>query len=319
MGIIKVGILGTGFGLVHAEHYRAIEGVQVKSIFGRKPDKLEEVKEKFGVEVTTDPYQLIEDPEIDLIDVCLPTRVHLEYVTAALEKGKNVFCETPLAYSLQEAQKMQHYSRKFKRKLFVNLFFKYSPPHKMALDLIRSGKLGTPRSVTTYNRTPSFWENVGIEDIVLNFALHNFDFLVELLGIPNHVTARGIGNDNTAHVVATLNYLDSMASVDCSSMVPHGYPFSIGYNIVCSRGTINYAGEFGDRPQEKTTIYHQDGNIEEITPKRDDENKLVLEKVCSAIRQNLPCPDLSIDAAIKSLKIGLACNKALQNNCAVEI
>jgi len=319
VGIIKVGILGTGFGLFHAEQYKKIDGVQVKKIFGRRESKLKEAKERFDVETTSDPFTLIEDPEIDLIDVCLPTKLHLEYVTKALAKGKDVFCETPLAYSLQEAQKMQHFAKKYKRKLFVNLFYKYSPPHKMALDLIRSGKMGTPRSVTTYNRTPSFWEDVGINKIILNFTLHNFDFLVELLGVPNHVTARGIGNHKNAHVVATLNYSDSMASVDCSSMVPHGYPFSTGYNIVCSKGTINYSGEFGDTPKEKTTVYHEDGTIEEICPQGENENKVVMERVCQSIQQNLACPDLSVEAAIKSLKIGLACNKALENNCAVEI
>ncbi len=319
MGTIKVGILGTGFGLVHAELYQKIEGINVKRIFGRKQEKLDEVRKKFGVDVTTDPNELIEDPEIDLIDVCLPTSIHLEYVIKALAHGKNVICETPLTYSLQEAQKMEHFARKYKQKLFVNLFYKYSPPHKMALDLIRSGKLGTPRSVTTYNRTPSFWENVGIEEIFLNFALHSFDFLVELLGMPSQVTARGIGNSKNAHVVATLNYFDQMATVDCSSMVPHGYPFSTGYNIVCSKGTITYSGEFGEEPKEQTTIYHENGKIEEINPTGENENQVVLEKVCRALKSNNSCPDLSIKAAIKSLKIALACNRALQNNCVVEI
>ena len=319
MAIIRVGILGTGFGLVHTKIYQDIAGVEIAGIFGRNRDKLKQIKSDFQLPITQDPNDLIHDSSIDLIDVCLPTSTHIEYVAASLQAGRDVFCETPLAYNLQQAQKMQHLARKYKRNLWVNLFNKYSPPHRFARNLIKTKKMGQPRSITIYSRTPSFWENVGLDSIVLNFMLHNFDFLIELLGVPHSISARGIGEQKNAHVVATLNYSDSMASVDCSSLVPDGYPFSTGYNIVCPGGTIAYAGEFGDNPQEKTTIYHEDGSLEEISPPGPEANRAVLEKIYQARVNGQRCPELEIGAAIKSIKIALACNRALNSNCAIKV
>lgn len=78
--MIKVGILGTGFGKTHGDFYKKLEGVEIAGIFGRTSEKLDKIKEELKVNVTTNIDELITDPNIDLIDVCLPTSIHKEYV-----------------------------------------------------------------------------------------------------------------------------------------------------------------------------------------------------------------------------------------------
>ncbi|MDR0272381.1 MAG: Gfo/Idh/MocA family oxidoreductase, partial [Clostridiales bacterium] len=102
--MIKVGILGTGFGETHVKLYKKIEGFEIVSVFGRNADKLQKITEEYGVKTTTDISEIIENPEIDVIDICLPTELHCKYAIEGLKAGKHIFCETPLTYCIEEAE-----------------------------------------------------------------------------------------------------------------------------------------------------------------------------------------------------------------------
>ncbi|PTX60779.1 oxidoreductase family protein [Melghirimyces profundicolus] len=190
--MIKIGILGTGFGKVHASIYDKMEGVEVAGIFGGTPETLNKLKEEFDVHVTTNADDLLHDPEIDLIDVCLPTSVHREYGIQALKQKKHVFCETPVSYALEDAEEMRTVAKEYNRVLLVNLFFKFSDPHRFAIDKIKSKALGNPLVVTAYQKTPPHWGNMNLYRMVQDFTLHNFDFINEIMGTPKELTARGI-------------------------------------------------------------------------------------------------------------------------------
>jgi predicted dehydrogenase len=96
-GAMKVGLLGTGFGIAHASIYHAHPEISEVVVFGRTPAKLQAFAEQFGYATTTDPASIYDDPAIDLVDVCLPTGLHAEHVLRALQAGKHVLCELPLA------------------------------------------------------------------------------------------------------------------------------------------------------------------------------------------------------------------------------
>jgi UDP-N-acetylglucosamine 3-dehydrogenase len=83
-GAMKVGLLGTGFGIAHARIYHTHPEVSEVVVFGRTPAKLHAFAEEFGYATTTDPANIYDDPAIDLVDVCLPTPLHAEHVTRSL-------------------------------------------------------------------------------------------------------------------------------------------------------------------------------------------------------------------------------------------
>lgn len=312
MRLIRVGILGTGFGKVHAHIYNKINEVEIAGIFGRNPEKLRELEKKFKVKVTTDINELISDPTIDLIDICLPTSLHAKYVIKALENGKHVYCETPVSYTLEEAEEMKKYAEQYNKKVFVDLFYKFSAPHKYACDIIKSNKFGKPTVVTTYNRTPPIWGDLGLENIVLNFMLHNYDFLTEIMGMPEAVMTKGIGQDKKAHIISTLNYRNGFASVESSSLMPKEFPFSIGFSVICESGAITYEGQFGENTVEKTVVYHENGEVEEVSFSPTDEYEEAIKHVISCIKNNSLSSCISIDEAIKSLKIAIAAHESLK-------
>jgi predicted dehydrogenase len=91
---VRIGILGSGWmGSVHAECYPRIKGAKVVGIFSRNRERAEAAAKICDAKAVGDVSALLDDPNVDAIDVCLPTSIHAEFVVAALEHGKHVFCE----------------------------------------------------------------------------------------------------------------------------------------------------------------------------------------------------------------------------------
>src|SRR5205814_7016082 len=92
---MKIALLGTGFGQAHAAVYAQRPDVDEVVVFGRTPHKLAAISDQFGFATTTDLDDLITDASVDLVDICLPTRLHAEVAVAAMQAGKDVLIELP--------------------------------------------------------------------------------------------------------------------------------------------------------------------------------------------------------------------------------
>jgi len=103
---IKIAIFGTGFmGKVHLEAIRRLGYVEAVAIAASSQEKAQEFADAWGVPRATGDYRsLLSDPEIQAIHVCAPNELHFEMVTDALDAGKHVVCEKPLANSVEEGE-----------------------------------------------------------------------------------------------------------------------------------------------------------------------------------------------------------------------
>ena len=105
---MNIGILGTGFmGKMHAQKYKQIPDVNIIGMAGRDVTRTNEIASSIGTIAFPNPYDLIMEKSVDAIDICLPSKVHTEYVIEALKAGKHIFCETPLTYELEDAEKIR--------------------------------------------------------------------------------------------------------------------------------------------------------------------------------------------------------------------
>lgn len=315
--MIKVGILGTGFGKTHANIYSKLKNVKIEGVFGRTEEKLKKLGDELGVFVTNNIDDIIKNPDINLIDVCLPTNVHKKYVVKSLENGKDVFCETPICYTLEEAEVMKSCAEKNNKKIFVDLFFKFSDPHRIAIELIKTKSLGKPLTITAYQKTPPHWGNMDLDKIVQDFMLHNFDFITEIKGMPQSLVANGYYNNNS-HICSTLEYEDGLASVESSTLLPGKFPFNIGFTIICEHGTIYFDGKYGEKTKQEMKIYKNE-EIKEVTLPSNDDYEEAIKHVISHIEKNKNSSIISIDEAIKSLNIVLAIKESLNSNCTVSL
>src|SRR5512145_2425485 len=151
---MRIGILGTGFGKQHAAIFSSFPDVEVAGIVGWEAGKTGQIAASLGVPGYTDPNQLINSAEVDAIDVCLPTSLHHNYVIAALKAGKDVFCETPVAYTLDEAADMAEAASANRKLLQVGLFGRFVSDYKYIHDYLQAGHLGKPKVVFANRRTP---------------------------------------------------------------------------------------------------------------------------------------------------------------------
>ena len=105
---IKVAIFGIGFmGRVHTEGLRRLGNVEVIGVAGRTAEAARKFADNLGIERSTGNYQdLLADPELDAVHICTPNELHFPMAQAAMQAGKHVLCEKPLASTIDEAKAM---------------------------------------------------------------------------------------------------------------------------------------------------------------------------------------------------------------------
>ena len=154
MSEIGVGLVGYKFmGRAHSNAYRQVArffdidpAPRMVAISGRNEAAVSEAAAKLGWEsYETDYHALLARDDIDLIDVSTPGYNHKEIVIAALEAGKHVLCEKPLANTLAEAQQMLTAAKKAGTINMVNFNYRRAPAVQLAKRLIDDGKLGDIR------------------------------------------------------------------------------------------------------------------------------------------------------------------------------
>lgn len=118
---LKVGVVGLGYaGTTHAESYLGIPGVEVVALAGKEADRLAELGRTLNVPVLLDDWKdLVALDELDIVSVATPNALHGPISIAALEAGKHVFCEKPLAIHAEEARRMGEIARANNRVLEV--------------------------------------------------------------------------------------------------------------------------------------------------------------------------------------------------------
>lgn len=284
-------------------------------IYGRDENKLREIHKELHIDTTTDIYDIIKSEEIDVVDICLPTSHHAKWAIEALKHHKHVFCETPLSYQVEEAEEILAISEAYQRYVFVDLFFKFSTPHHMTINKIKNLELGEVISFRSYNKTAPNWGNLGLPKNVTDFHIHNFDFLIEILGMPNHVVANGIDLGDQSIVITTLNYNNKFAVVESYSNLPKNSPFYVGFEIICDSGSIKFDAEYGIDTREEFVIYHHDGSKEVLQPQMKDDYEQVIEHIKDCLENNQKSKFLDITSAIQVIKIKDAVFKSLEKNC----
>ncbi|MGI8475736.1 MAG: Gfo/Idh/MocA family protein [Thermomicrobiales bacterium] len=151
---IRVGVIGAGFGAaVHIPALQQIAGVKVVAVCARRAERAHLAAAQHGVPAAVSDYrELTADTEIDAIVVASPPYLHHSMTIAALEAGKHVLCEKPMARSLAEARDMVKIAERAGVTAMINHEFRFLPARARAKELIDGGYLGEPQtaSLTIY-------------------------------------------------------------------------------------------------------------------------------------------------------------------------
>ena len=144
---VRVAVLGAGAWARHAHlpGYRRDPRCEVVAIADPQIDLARDAAREFGIPTaTTDARDLFGRDDIHAIDVCTPSATHFELAWAALEAGKHVLCEKPVAYDFRETLRARDLARSKGLKTKVGLTFRYSPAMRYMHELVADGFVGTP-------------------------------------------------------------------------------------------------------------------------------------------------------------------------------
>jgi predicted dehydrogenase len=273
-GAMKVGLLGTGFGIAHARIYHTHPQVSEVVVFGRTPAKLQAFAEKFSYATTTDLASIYDDPTIDLVDVCLPTPVHPEHVTRALQAGKHVLCELPLATTMDDARRIVDAQAASDRQVFVDMFGRFDPATELLYTAITQGCYGTLKTLTMELRSALLWEGyqIGLDSLAMDVLHSSLDAIVTALGRPESMTALGVAKDTTASAAEVLlDYPTMIVRCGASALLPKPYGMRGGYRAVFTDAAIesSWTAGWDGRPTTTLTEYTEQGQREVDLPARD--------------------------------------------------
>jgi predicted dehydrogenase len=241
LAAMKVGLLGTGFGIAHAAIYAARPDVEEVVVFGRTPAKLGKFAEQFGFATTTEIDEIYRDRAIELVDVCLPTPVHADHVVRALEAGKDVLCELPLASSMADAWRVVEAQEATGRQVFVDMFSRFDPGVEFLHGAVGDGRYGALKTLRWATRTALLWEGyqLGLDSIAMDMMHSSLDTIVAALGRPEAITAVGTSKDAGGSAAeALLVYPDAIAQCSASSLMPTPYGVRGGWRAVFTRGVL---------------------------------------------------------------------------------
>jgi predicted dehydrogenase len=145
--VLKVGVLGAGAWAkgAHIPGYKRHPNAEVVAIADPQIQLAEEAAAKFDIPMVADNHRaLIERDDIDIIDVCTPSATHFQLAWEALEAGKHVLCEKPVAYDFRDTLRARDLAASKGLKTKLGFTFRYSPAMQYMKHLIDQGYIGTP-------------------------------------------------------------------------------------------------------------------------------------------------------------------------------
>jgi len=203
---LRIGVIGVGqIGQVHLDNYKAIPEVEVVAIADMNEPHARNVAGRNGIpDSYADFHDLLTRPDIQAVDVCLHNNLHMPVSVAALQAGKHVYCEKPMAGSYRDAEVMFQTARAQGLKLSIQLSTLFSPETKAAKSLIDQGLLGRlyhARSVGFRRRGRPYVDGYGSPPFVqkhnsgggamYDVGVYHIASLLYLLGNPAVLRASG--------------------------------------------------------------------------------------------------------------------------------
>ena len=283
---MKVGIIGIGFmGMIHYLSYQKLQGVKVAAICTPEEERLagdwREIKGNFGppgqmmdlsgIAKYREADELLADPNVEVVDICLPPGLHAEMTIKALRAGKHVFCEKPMALSSDECRQMTAAAEEAGKLLMIGHVLPFFPEYAWAYKAITSGEFGAllggnfKRVISDPQWIPNFYNPQRIGGPMLDLHVHDAHFIRLLFGMPVSVTSQGRMRGEVVEYWNTqFAFEDSSLAVAATSGVirQQGRSFTHGFEIHLEKATLQY--EFavvGDdaRVLMPLTVFDADG------------------------------------------------------------
>lgn len=316
----RLGILGAGaMGATHAAAYAAMADVEVVGVFARETEKARPVASLCNAMPLTDARALIEDDHVDAIDICLPSALHPRFAIAALDHGKHVFCETPMAPTMEEAIAMREAARKADRLLQIGLLMRSIDAYRHVRAAVETGDRGRLLSLSawrlgSYLRPDAPDHKPHYGDPTTELMTFDFDVANWLMGRPRQLVASGNGE-----ITALLRYDGGRsATIAASGLMPIGALFRVGFRALFEEAAFELETVFEEGPPRNTfTIADGRSRLRPIALPGTNPYEVELRHFVDCIQGTADPELLDVEHALTALDLSLATQRARMTGEAV--
>jgi UDP-N-acetylglucosamine 3-dehydrogenase len=181
MDRLRIGVIGLGwFGEFHCDAILGVPNLELAALCTRTPKRLAALATKFGVKKTYRVYNdMLADPAIDAVSIVTMWDQHTGPAVAALEAGKHVFLEKPIASTMNDCEKIIEASKRSKGILQVGHICRFNPRYRMAKQAIDTGKIGRIVAMSSRRNIPAAWTPEILNKIgpIVGDAIHDTDLM----------------------------------------------------------------------------------------------------------------------------------------------
>jgi predicted dehydrogenase len=146
---VGVAVVGVGFvgGQAHTPSFKKIEGSELVALCARTEKRVKPLAEKYDVKYYLDYDKLLEDPKVHAVVLAVPTPLHFDAAMKAINRGKHVLCEMPMAPTIDQVKKLQKAAEEARVILMPVLNFRFAPIYEKTKEMIKSGAIGKPIAI----------------------------------------------------------------------------------------------------------------------------------------------------------------------------
>ncbi|MFH1923050.1 MAG: Gfo/Idh/MocA family oxidoreductase [Planctomycetota bacterium] len=340
--MINVGIAGLGFmGMTHYNAYKKVAGAKVAAICETDPVRLSgdwrsiqgnfgpqgEIVDLEGIAQHPTLEEMLADPSIDMVDVCLPPSLHAVTSIAASKAGKHVLCEKAIALKPEDAVAMVEAAKTAGKLLMIAHVLPFVPEYNFAYKKITSGEYGRllgghfSRLISDPLWLKDFYDPDGCGGPMVDLHIHDAHFIRLLCGMPKAVHSVGRMRGEVAEFFSTQFLFDDpslVVTATCGAINQQGRPFTHGYEIHLEQAAILFES-FTETP---LTVLTEDGKVEKPdlgSPDMLDAFPLELEEAIRCVENNTPSELLDGSLARDALILGHRETQSIVERKTVEI
>jgi predicted dehydrogenase len=265
--MVTVAIIGLGgMGRMHLGCYASVPDADVVAIADVDEAKLRPGETALEINIgeskgAVDPDrhslytsadELIQDPDVQLVDICLPTYLHAQHCRKALAAGKHVLCEKPMALTYDECRSVLDAQASATGRLMIAQCVRFFPAYEHLAEAVRSRRLGRLIQLSLWRGTaPPRWswdgwllDHARSGGGMMDLHVHDADFVNHLLGRPAAVCSTGaVGPSGGYDVVDTQYIYPDRAAVRAGGnlAMPEGFGFEAHFTAVFEHGGLAYS------------------------------------------------------------------------------
>lgn len=266
--MLKVGLVGVGgISAAHIPSWGAVENAELVALCDIRPEMMEKYP---NMRHYTDLDEMLAKEDLDILDICLPTYLHVGAAVKAMEKGIHVISEKPISLKEEDVQRAYSAAKKNNVKFMVAQVLRFWPEYELIKELYDSKKYGKLLSgyMSRLGIGPKWsWDNWMMDEsrsglVPYDLHIHDLDFMVYTFGQPANVQKHRSKRPEQDYISAVYEYPEFFITAE-TAWYAAPMPFAAGFRFQFEEALVTYKDGV-------CIIYQNDGKVIDLSAVPED-------------------------------------------------